>query len=123
MELIHTGKAFHCAKFVIKDEGVELFNEWYNKGDENWRGHLEWCAQAFHNTAAYRFQAVDSPPGTKTFYAVYVWDSPEEKEAGMKTPEMPELLRHGEMLKPYVVDQVDIDFNELLTCLPDPGTV
>lgn len=113
----NTGKSWHICRFVVKNEGVDIFNRWY---DEK---HFEYVLREFHCTEALRVQCTkderpyfvnNCPDDVTVFFAIYIWDSVSEMEEAFKKCDFDGLLEECDEIYPYVVEQSNEDGEELV---------
>jgi len=106
--------AMYIIKFVVRDEGIDYFNDWYNNK------HLKWAADLFKCKSAIRLESTHSPYCTHTYYAIYTFDSKEDMDIGLTmTPARDELVEDLKKIREYVVEEEFMPTFEILTYFPD----
>lgn len=110
----NVGNAVYIIKFVVRAEGLDFFNEWYNTK------HLKWAVDVFGCQYGSRFEATHSAYETRTYYSLYFFESKEAMDIGLQyTGDRNDLIDDLYEIRKYVVAE---EFNpafEILSYFPE----
>lgn len=114
MSFKHVGDAVYIIKFVVREEGVDFFNAWYNDS------HLKWAADVFKCKYAARYEATHSAYETRTYFAIYYFDSREAMDAGLtRNADRSQLIEDLKKIRGFVTAEEFNPTYEILTYYPD----